>query len=247
PVRLRCASSCGEPLNAEVVAFFRRVWGVTVMDQYGSSEFGLPIGNFNALEMDVRPGSMGLPLPGCRMAVVDDDGPELARDVVGQIAMRPSDVGYYSLGYWQDAERTRDLFRGPWMISGRHRRPDALHLRKVRGAAGRRRRRAPAHRGDDRIHRHDRELPRHGGGQARDLPATLPRGHRRHREGPPPGRRPHRDLGGGGSARAEGRSRGRAHAQGLVLPGAVPCITRPRAARYGATRQREYFAAFRDL
>jgi acetyl-CoA synthetase len=125
PVSLRCASSCGEPLNAEVVMFFRRVWDVTVMDQYGSSEFGLPIGNCNALEMDVRAGSMGLPLPGCRMAVVDDDGREVDEGVVGQIAMRPSDVGYYSLGYWQDAERTRDLFRGPWMISGDLARRDA--------------------------------------------------------------------------------------------------------------------------
>jgi acetyl-CoA synthetase len=125
PVRLRCASSCGEPLNAEVVAFFRRAWGVTVMDQYGSSEFGLPIGNCNAVEMDVRPGSMGLPLPGCHMGVVDEGGREVEPGVVGQIAMRPSDVGYYSLGYWQDAERTRDLFRGPWMISGDLARRDA--------------------------------------------------------------------------------------------------------------------------
>ena len=125
PVRVRCASSCGEPLNAEVVTFFQRVWGVTVMDQYGSSEFGLPIANCNALAMDVRPGSMGLPLPGSHMAIVDDDGREVGEGIVGQIAMRRSSVGYYSLGYWQDAERTRDLFRGPWMISGDLARRDA--------------------------------------------------------------------------------------------------------------------------
>src|SRR5262249_4484705 len=118
PVRVRCASSCGEPLNAEVVTFFQRAWGVTVMDQYGSSEFGLPIANCNALEMEVRPGSMGLPLPGSHMTIVDDDGREVGAGIVGQIAMRRSDVGYYSLGYWQEAERTRDLFRGPWMDSG---------------------------------------------------------------------------------------------------------------------------------
>ncbi len=118
PVRLRVASSCGEPLNAEVVEFFRRVWGVTVMDQYGSSEFGLPIGNFNALEMSVKPGSMGLPLPGCRMAVVDDEGRELPAGEVGQIGMAPSPEGYYSLGYWQDEERTRATWRGGWMTIG---------------------------------------------------------------------------------------------------------------------------------
>ncbi len=118
PVRLRCASSCGEPLNAEVVTFFRRHWGVTVMDQYGSSEFGLPIGNCNAFPMEVRPGSMGLPLPGCTMAVVDDAGREVGPDVVGHIGMRGHAEGYYSLGYWQDEERTRTLARGGWTTIG---------------------------------------------------------------------------------------------------------------------------------
>jgi acetyl-CoA synthetase len=118
PARLRCVNSCGEPLNPEVVAFFRRAWGVTVTDQYGSSEFGLPIGNFNALTMAVKPGSMGLPLPGCRMAVVDDEGREVGPDTVGHIGMWPSDAGYYSLGYWEDPERTRELFGGGWMTIG---------------------------------------------------------------------------------------------------------------------------------
>ena len=118
PVHLRKGSSCGEPLNAEVVTFFQRHWAVTVMDHYGSSEFGLPIGNCNALAMDVRAGSMGLPLPGCTMAVVDDDGREVAADVVGHIGLRVDSDGYYSLGYWGDDARTRSLFRGDWMTTG---------------------------------------------------------------------------------------------------------------------------------
>ena len=115
---LRRASSCGEPLNAEVVNFFRSVWDVTVMDQYGSSEFGLPIGNFNAIAMDVKPGSMGLPLPGTRMAVVDDDGVEVPPGVVGQVGMARDRTGYYALDYWNEPERTRELFRGEWMTIG---------------------------------------------------------------------------------------------------------------------------------
>jgi acetyl-CoA synthetase len=118
PLRLRRVSSCGEPLNAEVVTFFRRTWGLTVMDHYGSSEFGLPIGNCNALDMAVKPGSMGLPLPGSRMAVVDDEGREVGPGVVGHIGMLPSPTGYYALGYWSDPERTRDLARGPWTTIG---------------------------------------------------------------------------------------------------------------------------------
>ena len=122
---IRCLSSCGEPLNAEVVAFFRSVWGRTPMDHYGSSEFGLPIGNLNAVDMTVRPGSMGLPLPGCRMAVVDDDGAEVEAGVVGHIGMARSAAGYYALGYWRDPERTRALLRGEWMTIGDLARRDA--------------------------------------------------------------------------------------------------------------------------
>jgi len=118
PVRVRCASSCGEPLNGEVVSFFQRQWGVTVMDQYGSSEFGLPIGNCNALAMDVKPGSMGLPLPGSTMAIVDDEGRETPAEVVGHIGMRPHPEGYYSLGYWRDEELTQSLYRDGWMTIG---------------------------------------------------------------------------------------------------------------------------------
>jgi acetyl-CoA synthetase len=118
PATVRRASSCGEPLNAEVVSFFRTVWDVTVMDQYGSSEFGLPIGNFNAIAMDVKPGSMGLPLPGTRMAVVNDDGLEVPPGVVGQVGMVREPTGYYALGYWNDPGRTRELLRGEWMTIG---------------------------------------------------------------------------------------------------------------------------------
>jgi acetyl-CoA synthetase len=125
PLCLRRASSCGEPLNAEVVSFFQKHWGVTVLDQYGSSEFGLPIGNFGVVEMAVRPGSMGLPLPGCTMAVVDDDGREVGPDVVGHVGMKPHPEGFYSLGYWSDAGRDRETYRGEWLTCGDLARRDA--------------------------------------------------------------------------------------------------------------------------
>jgi acetyl-CoA synthetase len=124
-VRLRAASSCGEPLNAEVVRFFREHWDVTVMDQYGSSEFGLPVGNFGTVDMVVKPGSMGLPLPGSTVAVVDDDGHEVGADVVGHVGMKPDPEGYYSLGYWNDAERDREAYRGEWLTCGDLARRDA--------------------------------------------------------------------------------------------------------------------------
>jgi acetyl-CoA synthetase len=124
-VRLRAASSCGEPLNAEVVRFFREHWDVTVMDQYGSSEFGLPVGNFGTVDMVVKPGSMGLPLPGSTVAVVDDEGHEVGPDVVGHMGMKPHPEGYYSLGYWNDAERDLEAYRGEWLTVGDLARRDA--------------------------------------------------------------------------------------------------------------------------
>jgi len=68
--------------------------------------------------MTVKPGSMGLPLPGTHMAVVDDAGAEALPGVVGQVGMKPDPIGYYALGYWNDAERTRELFRGGFMTIG---------------------------------------------------------------------------------------------------------------------------------
>jgi len=124
-LELRCISSCGEPLNSEVVRFFQETLGVTPKDHFGSSENGLPLGNFNAIDVAVKPGSMGLPMPGFEMSVVDENGQELPSGEVGFLAQRPSQQGYYALGYWQDEERTRQLFRHGMIIAGDLARRDA--------------------------------------------------------------------------------------------------------------------------
>jgi acetyl-CoA synthetase len=115
---VRVISSCGEPLNGEVVAFFRRVWDVTPMDHFGATEFGLPIGNHNAIDMAVKPGSMGLPAPGQDMAVVDERGEPLAADRVGLIGQRSDDNNCYWLRYWDDEAATSRLRRGQWICTG---------------------------------------------------------------------------------------------------------------------------------
>ena len=48
------------------------LWGVTPMDHFGATEYAIPIGNFNAISMPVKAGSMGRPFPGFRMAIVDE-------------------------------------------------------------------------------------------------------------------------------------------------------------------------------
>ena len=115
---VRAISSCGEPLNSEVVQFFRDSWDVVPMDHFGATEFGLPIGNHNGLAMQVKPGSMGLPTPGQCMAVVDDAGQELPPESIGLIAQRAHDGSRYWLRYWNDDEGTRKLDRGGWICTG---------------------------------------------------------------------------------------------------------------------------------
>jgi acetyl-CoA synthetase len=115
---LRCISSCGEPLNSEVIRYFQEALGLTPKDHFGSSENGLPLGNFNALDVEVKPGSMGLPMPGFEMSIIDDNGLELPPGEAGYLAQRPSEQGYYALGYWKHAERTRQLFRHGWITAG---------------------------------------------------------------------------------------------------------------------------------
>ncbi len=115
---LRCISSCGEPLNSEVIRFFKETLGITPMDQFGSSENGLPLGDFNALDAEVKPGSMGLPIPGFEMSIINDDGGELPAGKIGYLTQRPSEDGYYALGYWKDPERTAKLFRHGWITAG---------------------------------------------------------------------------------------------------------------------------------
>jgi len=122
---LHAISSCGEPLNSEVIRFFQEGLGLVPRDHFGSSENGLPLGNFNALDAEVKPGSMGLPMPGFAMAIVDDDGRELPPGEVGYLAQRPSDEGCYALGYWRDDERAKNLFRHGFIIAGDLARRDA--------------------------------------------------------------------------------------------------------------------------
>jgi acetyl-CoA synthetase len=72
PVRIREALSAGEPLNPEVIEKVRQAWGVTIRDGYGQTETTAQIGNSPGQRL--KPGSMGRPLPGYRIALLDEDG-----------------------------------------------------------------------------------------------------------------------------------------------------------------------------
>ena len=71
PQRFRIVCSAGEPLNPEAIRWFREQYGVTVLDYYGLTESYPLCGNFPFME--VREGSMGRPMPGWEVAILDED------------------------------------------------------------------------------------------------------------------------------------------------------------------------------
>ena len=131
---LRHIASVGEALNPEVVVWGREAYGLTVHDNWWQTETGaIMISNYRGTE--VRPGSMGRPMPGIRAAVltrgedgraaiVDGSAREAGTDEVGEIALRP---GWPSMfrGYLNDPERYRSSFAGGWYLSGDLARVDA--------------------------------------------------------------------------------------------------------------------------
>jgi acetyl-CoA synthetase len=122
PVRLRAASSGGEPLNPEVVAWAETHFGIPIHDTFGQTELGMAICNHHApgLRRPLRPGSMGHPMPGFRVVVVDSDYQEVGPGQEGQIAIDTTQSPlYWFRGYYKDAERTAERFgAGRYYLTG---------------------------------------------------------------------------------------------------------------------------------
>ncbi len=91
---------------------------MTIRELYGQTETGILAGSM--LPLPVRPGSMGKPITGYDVAVIDDDGHDLPPDVEGYIAVRIRPVRPPSLflGYWDDPERTERVLGGDWYNTG---------------------------------------------------------------------------------------------------------------------------------
>jgi acetyl-CoA synthetase len=115
-LNLRTIASAGEALGAETLLWAQDELGLTINEAYGQTECNLVIGSCNALSM-VKPGFIGKPVPGHRVAIIHEDGTECARGEAGQIAIaRPDPVMF--LGYWNREDATRDKFIGDWMTTG---------------------------------------------------------------------------------------------------------------------------------
>lgn len=115
PVTLREVGSVGEPLNPEVVEQVRQAWGLTVRDGYGQTETTAQIGNTPGLP--VKPGSMGKPLPGYDIVLVDPNTGEPADEGEICVELSGSPLGVMP-GYLEDAEKNAKTFAGGYYHTG---------------------------------------------------------------------------------------------------------------------------------
>lgn len=114
PTSLRELASAGEPLNAEVIDQVRSAWGITIRDGYGQTETTAQIGN--TVGQVVKPGSMGRPLPGYEVVLLDGKGAEAKE---GEIALRLQNrPAGLMVGYLDDPERTQTVMSGGYYRTG---------------------------------------------------------------------------------------------------------------------------------
>ncbi len=113
--QLRECVSAGEPLNPEVIRAWQEKTGLTIRDGFGQTESILLIGNFPG--NPVRPGSMGLPMPGHELAVIGDDGRALPPGEVGDVALHGAPPSLFR-EYWKDPGATARTRRGEWYVTG---------------------------------------------------------------------------------------------------------------------------------
>ncbi|MGW1550057.1 long-chain-fatty-acid--CoA ligase [Streptomyces sp. NPDC002346] len=112
--RLRLSLSGGAAMPVQVLRDFQDAFHCVVLEGYGLSETS-PVTSFNTLQAGPRPGSVGTPIRGVEMRVVDDDGKDVPRGEVGEIAIRGHNV---MKGYWQRPEETAAAIRDGWFHTG---------------------------------------------------------------------------------------------------------------------------------
>src|SRR3954452_8707588 len=115
PIRFRRVCCAGEPLNPEAIRWFREQYGITVLDYYGLTESYPLVANYPFME--VREGSMGRPMPGWDVQILDEDEQPVAQGERGEICLRARSNPHYPLGYWRNDEASRETFGGEWFHS----------------------------------------------------------------------------------------------------------------------------------
>ncbi len=121
-LQLRSMMSAGEPVGPALVEWCREELGVTANEMFGQTEINYIVGNSHRV-WPVKPGSMGKPYPGHRVAVIDDEGREVPAGTVGDVSVHrlgtdgsPDPV--FFLEYWRNPEATAGKYTGDWCRTG---------------------------------------------------------------------------------------------------------------------------------
>jgi long-chain acyl-CoA synthetase len=111
---LRVCVSGGAALPVEVMRGFEEAFGCVILEGYGLSETS-PVASFNHPDRVRKPGSIGTPVRGVRMRVVDESGRDVPAGTVGEIAIQGHNV---MKGYWRRPEATAEAIPDGWFRSG---------------------------------------------------------------------------------------------------------------------------------
>jgi acetyl-CoA synthetase len=118
---LRSIMSAGEAVGATLLEWAKEELGVTINEMFGQTEINYVVGNCQSA-WPVKPGSIGRPYPGHRVAVIDERGNELPAGELGEVAIHRRCNGeadpVFFLEYWKNPEATRDKFVGDWGCTG---------------------------------------------------------------------------------------------------------------------------------
>src|SRR5215217_3834850 len=111
---LRNCVTGGASMPVEVLRGFEDAFGAIVLEGYGLSETS-PVASSNHPDMERKAGSIGTPIEGVEMKVVDEDDNEVAQGEVGEIVIRGHNI---MKGYWQRPDATEEAMKGGWFHSG---------------------------------------------------------------------------------------------------------------------------------
>ncbi len=117
PPHLRAATSCGEPLTAEIGTWFEQQLGLTIHDSYGLTELGILVADLRGPGREApRDGSMGTVLPGFEVELLDDDLRPVPEGEAGRVAVRDHGL-LLSRGYWNRMSEWNERLREGWWLS----------------------------------------------------------------------------------------------------------------------------------
>ena len=111
---LRTCISGGSALPVEILHAFEKAFGTILLEGYGLSETS-PVASFNHPDRERKAGSIGIPILGVQMRLVDDEGAQVEAGQPGEIAIRGHNV---MKGYWGRPEETADSMKDGWFVTG---------------------------------------------------------------------------------------------------------------------------------